>query len=334
MTDKSQPRVILSEFAWKTYGEILRAAVPGIVPLIVTKDSVPDLNGGEIGFVTRDIYLGGTRAKPAPAFLRYIDILRTAPDMKWAHIFPAGADHYLYVEMLKQGLRITSSAGANTEVVAHSAMSGLLALARQVPRSIDSQRRHAWEPLFGGNEPRDLVGQHAVVVGLGPIGQEIGKLCHAFGLTVTGVRQTKDLPAPAGFERSVTYADLDEILPQADWLILSCPLSDVTRRMIDAAKFARLPRGAMLVNVARGEVVAQADMLAALKSGALAAAYLDVFEVEPLPADSEFWDLPNVIITSHSAAASDGHGRRVARSFAGNLRRWVAGEPLLNETSA
>jgi len=88
--------------------------------------------------------------RPAPAFLRYIDILRTAPDMKWAHIFPAGADHYLYVEMLKQGLRITSSAGANTEVVAHSAMSGLLALARQVPRSIDSQRRHAWEPLFGG----------------------------------------------------------------------------------------------------------------------------------------------------------------------------------------
>jgi D-2-hydroxyacid dehydrogenase (NADP+) len=334
MTDKSTPRVILSEFAWKTYGEILKAAVPGIVPLIVTKDSVPNLNGGEIGFVTRDIYLGGTRAKPAPAFLRYIDILRTAPDMKWAHIFPAGADHYLYVEMLKQGLRITSSAGANTEVVAHSAMSGLLALARQVPRSIDSQRRHAWEPLFGGNEPRDLVGQRAVVVGMGPIGQEIGKLCHAFGLSVTGVRQRAGLPVPAGFERSVTYAELDEVLPQADWLVLSCPLSDVTRRMVDAAKFARLPKGAMLVNVARGEVVAQADMLLALKSGALAAAYLDVFEVEPLPTDSEFWDLPNVIITSHSAAASDGHGRRVARSFAGNLRRWVAGEPLLNETSA
>jgi len=334
MTDKSKPRVILSEFAWSTYGEILRTAVPGIEPVIVTKDTVPDLSGAEIGFVTRDIYLGGTRAKPAPAFLRYIDILRTAPDMKWAHIFPAGADHYLYVEMLKQGLRITSSAGANTEVVAHSAMSGLFALARQVPRSIDSQRRHAWEPLFGGKEPRDLVGQRAVIVGMGPIGQEIGKLCHAFGLSVTGVRQRAGLPVPAGFERSVTYAELDAALPQADWLILSCPLSDVTRGMIDAAKFALLPKDAMFLNVARGEVVVQADLLRALKSGNPAAAYLDVFEVEPLPADSEFWDLPNVIITSHSAAASDGHGRRVARSFAGNLKRWVAGEPLLNETSA
>ena len=332
--DSAQPRVILSEFAWNTYGEILKAAVPGIQPLIVTKDTVPDLSGGQIGFVTRDIYLGGTRAKPAPAFLRYIDILRNAPDMKWAHIFPAGADHYLYVEMLKQGLRITSSAGANSDVVAHTAMSGLLALARSLPRSMDSQRRHAWEPLFGANEPRDLLGQRAVVVGLGPIGQEIGKLCHAFGLSVIGVRQTSDLPTPDGFERTVTYADLNTVLPQADWLILSCPLSDVTRRMIDAAKFALLPKGARLVNVARGEVVAQADLLRALQSGSLAGAYLDVFEVEPLPPDSEFWDLPNVIISSHSAAASDGHGRRVAKAFAENLRRWVAGEPLLNETSA
>jgi D-2-hydroxyacid dehydrogenase (NADP+) len=335
MADTSaQPRVILSEFAWNTYGEILRAVVPGIEPLIVTKDSVPDLSGAQIGFVTRDIYLGGTRAKLAPAFLRYIDILRTAPDMKWAHIFPAGADSHVYVDMLKQGVRITSSAGANSDVVAHSALSGLLALARSLPRSMDAQRRHAWEPLFGANEPRDLLGQRAVVIGLGPIGQEIGKLCHALGLSVVGVRQRAGLPAPAGFERSVTYQELPSVLPQADWLILCCPLSDITRGMIDAAKFALLPDGAQFINVARGEVVAQDDMLRALKSGNPVAAYLDVFAVEPLPADSEFWDLPNVIISAHSAAASDGHGRRVARAFAENLRRWIEGEPLLNETKA
>ena len=330
----AQPRVILSEFAWNTYGEILRAVVPGIEPLIVTKDRVPDLSGAEIGFVTRDIYLGGTRAKLAPAFLRYIDILRTAPDLKWAHIFPAGADSHVYVDMLKRGVRITSSAGANSDVVAHSALSGLLALARSLPRSMDAQRRHAWEPLFGANEPRDLLGQRAVVVGLGPIGQEIGKLCHALGLSVVGVRQRAGLPTPVGFERSVTYQDLPAVLPQADWLILCCPLSDITRGMIDAAKFALLPKGARFINVARGEVVAQDDMLQALKSGNPVAAYLDVFAVEPLPADSEFWDLPNVIISAHSAAASDGHGRRVARAFAENLRRWIEGEPLLNETKA
>jgi D-2-hydroxyacid dehydrogenase (NADP+) len=330
----AQPRVILSEFAWNTYGEILRAVVPGIEPLIVTKDHVPDLSGAEIAFVTRDIYLGGTRAKLAPAFLRYIDILRTAPDLKWAHIFPAGADSHVYVDMLKRGVRITSSAGANSDVVAHSALSGLLALARSLPRSMDAQRRHAWEPLFGANEPRDLLGQRAVVVGLGPIGQEIGKLCHALGLSVVGVRQRAGLPTPVGFERSVTYQDLPAVLPQADWLILCCPLSDITRGMIDAAKFALLPKGARFINVARGEVVAQDDMLRALKSGNPVAAYLDVFAVEPLPADSEFWDLPNVIISAHSAAASDGHGRRVARAFAENLRRWIEGQPLLNETKA
>jgi D-2-hydroxyacid dehydrogenase (NADP+) len=335
MTNTSaQPRVILSEFAWNTYGEIIRASVPDIQPLIVTRDSVPDLSGGQVGFVTRDIYLGGTRAKLAPAFLRYIDILRTAPDMKWAHIFPAGADSHVYVDMLKQGLRITSSAGANSDVVAHSALSGLLALARSLPRSMEAQRRHAWEPLFGANEPRDLLGQRAVVVGLGPIGQEIGKLCHALGMSVVGVRQRAGLAAPEGFEKSVTYQELPSVLPWANWLILSCPLSDVTRGLIDAAKLALLPKGALFINVARGEVVAQADLLKALQSGNLSGAYLDVFESEPLAADSEFWDLPNVIISAHSAAASDGHGRRVARAFAENLRRWVAGEPLLNESKA
>jgi phosphoglycerate dehydrogenase-like enzyme len=279
------------------------------------------------------MYLGGTRSKPAPAFVRFIDILRGAPDLKWLHTYTAGADHRFYVELMAQGLTVATSAGANSDVVAHSALSGLLALARRLPASMDSQRRHAWEPLYS-NEPRDLLGQRAVIVGLGPIGQEIGKLCHALGLSVTGVRQRAGLPTPAGFKRAVTYQDLPGELPQADWLILSCPLSDITRGLIDAAKFALLPKGARFINVARGEVVAQDDMLNALKSGNPVGAYLDVFAVEPLPADSEFWDLPNVIISSHSAAASDGHGRRVARAFAENLRRWVAGEPLLNESKA
>jgi phosphoglycerate dehydrogenase-like enzyme len=330
----TQPRVVLSEFAWNTYSEILRAAVPEIQPLIVTGDSVPDLRGCEVGFLTRDVYLGSTRAKPTPAFLRYIDILRTAPDLKWAHIFPAGVDSPVFVELLKQGMRMTSSAGANSDVVAHSALSGLLALARSLPRAMDAQRRHAWEPLFGAGEPQDLLGQRAVVVGLGPIGREVGRLCHAFGISVVGVRQRAGLPTPAGFERSVTYPELPAILPQADWLILCCPLSEVTRGIIDAAKLALLPKGARIINVARGEVVAQAEMLRALQSENLAGAYLDVFEAEPLPADSEFWDLPNVIIGAHSAAASDGHGRRVAMAFAENLRRWVVGEPLLNEAAA
>jgi D-2-hydroxyacid dehydrogenase (NADP+) len=334
MMSPSKPlRVILSEFAWRTYGDILKAAVSDIEPRIVTPDTVPDLAGAEIAFVTRDMYLGGTRSKPAPAFVRFIDILRGAPDLKWLHTYTAGADHRFYVELMAQGLTVATSAGANSDVVAHSALSGLLALARRLPASMDSQRRHAWEPLYS-NEPRDLLGQRAVIVGLGPIGQEIGRLCVAFGLEVTGVRHTAGLTPPAGFEHCVTYSELASVLPDADWLILSCPLSDSTRKIINADKLARLPAQAQIINVARGEVVEQSDLLAALQARKIAGAYLDVFEVEPLPPDSGFWDLPNVLVISHSAAASDGHGRRVANAFAKNLARWAEGKPLLNVAEA
>jgi D-2-hydroxyacid dehydrogenase (NADP+) len=332
MSRQAPLRIILSEFAWTHYGDILRTAAD-IEPLIVTPDKVPDLKGAEVGFVTRDMYLGGTRSKPAPAFIRFIDILRGAPDLKWLHTYTAGADHRFYVELMAQGLRVATSAGANSDVVAHSALSGLLALARRLPVSMESQRRHAWEPLYS-NEPRDLLGQRVVVVGVGPIGQEIGRLCAAFGLTVTGVRHTGGLAPPPGFARCVTYSELPSVLSDADWLILSCPLTELTRKLIDADKLSRLPKHARFINVARGEVVNQGDLLTALQGGTIAGAYLDVFEVEPLPADSPFWDLPQVLITSHSAAASDGHGRRVATAFAANLKRWVAGQPLLNESTS
>jgi lactate dehydrogenase-like 2-hydroxyacid dehydrogenase len=191
----------------------------------------------------------GTRSKPAPAFVRFIDILRGTPDLKWLHTYTAGADHRFYVELMAQGLTVATSAGANSDVVAHSALSGLLALARRLPASMDAQRRHAWEPLYS-NEPRDLLGQRAVIVGLGPIGQEIGRLRAAFGLKVTGVRHTGGLPPPAGFERCVTYSELGSVLPDADWLILSCPLSDSTRKIINADRLARLPAHAQIINVA------------------------------------------------------------------------------------
>ena len=119
MSPSKPLRVILSEFAWKTYGDILKAAVSDIEPRIVTPDTVPDLAGAEIAFVTRDMYLGGTRSKPAPAFVRFIDILRGAPDLKWLHTYTAGADHRFYVELMAQGLTVATSAGANSDVVAH-----------------------------------------------------------------------------------------------------------------------------------------------------------------------------------------------------------------------
>jgi phosphoglycerate dehydrogenase-like enzyme len=121
------------------------------------------------------------------------------------------------------------------------------------------------------------------------------------------------------------------VLLKADWLILACPLTDITRGLINRHALALLPPGAHLINVSRGEVVNEADLIDALQSGQLAGAFLDVFAHEPLAADSPLWDLTNVIVTPHTAGHSDGHFERVAQAFVGNLARWLANQPLLNQ---
>lgn len=209
-------------------------------------------------------------------------------------------------------------------------IAGLLALARQFPRILEAQRRHAWEPLYGGAEPRDLEGRTALVIGTGPIGREIGRLCRALGLRSIGVRRDPAAGIPPGFDAVAGFAALPELLPQAEWLILACPLTDTTRGLIGARSLALLPRGAHLVDVSRGGVAVEADLVGALRSGQLAGAFLDVFGMEPLPAESPFWDLPNVIVSPHSAAASDGLAARVAAVFCDNLGRWRRGEALRN----
>ena len=123
------------------------------------------------------------------------------------------------------------------------------------------------------------------------------------------------------------------MLPRADWLALAVPLTDDTRGLIDASAFAALPPGARVLNVARGEVIDEPAMIAALRSGALAGAYLDVFVEEPLPPSSPLWDLPNVIVTPHNSASSTGNVARALDIFLRNLERWVRDKPLENEVS-
>jgi phosphoglycerate dehydrogenase-like enzyme len=163
----------------------------------------------------------------------------------------------------------------------------------------------------------------------GAIGQGLGALLSALGLSVVAVRSSDGAATPPAAE-TVSYERLGEVLPRADWLVLACPLSERTRGLVDAAALARLPAGARLVNVARGEVVDEAALIDALQTGAVAGAFLDVFAQEPLPAVSPLWELPNVIVTPHTAGHSDGNERRVAAIFLDNLRRWAQGQPLLN----
>ena len=193
----------------------------------------------------------------------------------------------------------------------------------------DAQRRHAWEPRLGERAPRDLRGQHATIVGLGPIGRNLGPLLKMLGMHVTGVRRK---PEPVdGFDRTIIFDALDTVLPDTDWLILCCPASPVTRGLGNAARFAAMPRGSHAVNVARGEVVIEPDLIEALASSHLAGAYLDVFAQEPLDPASPLWDMPNVLISPHTASHSLGQNEAIFEIFLDNLSRWREGRPLRND---
>jgi phosphoglycerate dehydrogenase-like enzyme len=286
-------------------------------------------NDADMAFVSRDVTGLSTKHEVLPHTRAFHDAMRHAPSLRWVHAHSAGADRPVYGELRARGVEVTTSSGANAGVVVQTALAGVLMLARQFPQLLAAQRASTWSPLMGSGLPRDLAGQTAVIVGWGPIGQGLGALLAALGLRVVSVRGS-EAPAAAPAHESVSYERLHTVLPQADWLLLACPLSDRTRGLIDAAALARMPAGARLVNVSRGEVIDEPALIDALRSGTLAGAYLDVFAHEPLPADSPLWSLLNVIVTPHTAGHSDGNEARVAAIFLDNLRRWVRNQPLLN----
>jgi len=262
---------------------------------------------------------------------RFLGSLLHAPRLGWFHLPNAGVDDPVFGRFLERGVRLTTSSGATAEPIAHSAIAGLLALARGLPHWWAAQRRRAWVPLArSGIVPRDLRGQVMVVVGLGAIGAVIARLGQALGLHVVGVR-----PHLCSQEDPVDEwhapAELAAVLPRADWLVLACPLTAATRGLIDAAALACLPGRAHLINVARGQVVDEAALIAALRERRLAGAYLDVFATEPLPPDSPLWDFPNVLISPHDSSASDGNAARVSELFLRNLEHYARGEVLENE---
>ncbi len=302
----------------------------------------------DIAFISRDVTGRSTKHELAPALQACYTVLRESAPLQWVHIHSAGADRQVYVDLRERGVQIHTSSGANAEVVAQMALAGLLALARKFPQLMAAQRERRWAPLLGSESPRDLAGQTVVLVGWGPIGQRIADFLRLLGMKLIVVRHSLPLqsegvyttvrvepvetPRPAQAERfdgvsMFSFKDFATVLPQADWLILACPLTDQTRHLVDAPALALMPRGAGLINVARGEVVVEADVIEALRTGHLGSAYLDVFEHEPLSAESPLWTMDQVIITPHTAGHSDGNAGRVAEKFLENLRRWVAEKP-------
>lgn len=280
-----------------------------------------DLAQIDIGFFSRDLYEGSSLRKPGARSDAFFRVADAAPGLRWLHVCSSGQDLPQYRHSLERGVRVTSSTGVTAVPIAQSAVAAILAQSRGFDHWLAAQARHEWAPLTGAQRPKELRQLRVLVLGVGAIGTEIGRLLKALGLQVSAVRRVAR-PTPP-FDRTVDLSRLDELLPECDWLVLALPLTERTRGLIDARRMALLRPDARIANVARGELVDEAALCAALAAGRLRGAYLDTFVEEPLPRESALWGLPNVWISPHNCAASQGHEDRVVDSFLENFKAWL-----------
>jgi len=279
-----------------------------------------DLARISIAFVSRDVTGTSTKYVLDDYTSRYYEALLAAPRLQWVHVHSAGLDRPVFGRLQARGVVVSPSSGVNAQAVAHTALAGILALARRFPQIMRQQIRREWRSLVTDALPADLPGQTAVLVGWGPVGQQIGTLLHALGLRLIVARHSGEPVRQAAL--TVSYDNLASVLPQADWLVLACPLSDATARLIDATALAVLPPAARVVNVSRGEVIDEQALIQSLQAQRLAGAFLDVFEKEPLSPDSPLWAMKNVIVSPHSAGHAAGNSQRVIDLFVGMLKHW------------
>jgi phosphoglycerate dehydrogenase-like enzyme len=220
---------------------------------------------------------------------------------------------------------VTSAAGVHAGPLAEFALFGLLAFARGLPRLLADQGARRWDHYPVG----ELSGRTLLIVGLGQIGAEVARLAAGFGMRVIGLNRG----GGGGWPHVDEVAGIDALgawLPSADAIVVSAPLTDETRGLIGAAALARMRPGAILINVGRGGVVDEAALIDALRDGRLAGAALDVFAEEPLPAENPLWELPNVLVSPHTAALSVDENARIVSLFVENIGRYLRGDALRN----
>ena len=258
------------------------------------------------------------------------DLPQIAPKLKFVQSASAGTDQYDREVLKKAGIRLASGQGVNANAVSEHAIALMLALLRRIPEARDNQAKRVWRGMMGDFAKREdeAGGKTAVVVGLGRIGGRIARLCKALGMKVVGVRQNV-AGGPEGADEVHSFRDLKAVLPRADFLILACPLTEETRHLVDAAALALLKPTAQVINVARGRVVDEPAIIAALQGGKIAGAALDVTADEPLPADSPLWAMPNVLITPHTGGETHKYEDNVLDFMMENIARLQRGEAAL-----
>lgn len=250
------------------------------------------------------------------------DLLAHAAKLRFIQSISAGTDQFSRPLLQERGVRLASASGVNARAVAEHALALMLALSRRLPEARDNQHKHHWRGMIGDLSRREdeLGGKTVLVVGMGTIGHHVSTLARAFGMRVIGIRRHPE-QGPNGADSIHAMGELAGLLPQADYVVLTCALTPETEGLIDAAAFAAMKPQARLVNVARGRVVDEAAFIQAIGDGRIDSAALDVCVEEPLPAASPLWDLPNVLITPHSAGETRRYEDNVLDLLMDNLDR-------------
>lgn len=256
---------------------------------------------------------------------------KVARKLRWIHS-PAAAVHQLiFPELVNSNVILTNAREVHGPVVAEHVVAQIFALAKRLPSAMRLQQRHAWgqEAMWGEHpRPREVAGATLGLVGLGSIGREVVKRATALGMRVIAVREHPE-KGSEGAELIFGPAQLDEMLAQADYVVLAAPLTSSTRALIGVAQLSRMKPDACLINVSRGPLVDEDALTEALRCRKIGGAALDVFSKEPLPSESPLWNLDNLLITPHTAALTDKLWQRHYALVAENLRRYLAGQPLL-----
>jgi phosphoglycerate dehydrogenase-like enzyme len=272
------------------------------------------------------------------------DVSDRAPGLRWIQLLSAGADHALGGALKGSSMTLTTASGIHATPIAEYTLGSMLAYAHRIHLSLRAQIRHEWSRSRNLSEPLDeLRGRTIGIIGYGSIGRETARLAAAFGMKVLALKRN---PAdrvdtgwcPAGLgdpEGSIPARffgpdEREAILRESEYIDVTLPLTDHTRKFIGEREFAAMKPGAYLVNIGRGKVIDEAAMTAALKAGKIGGAGLDVFENEPLESDSLLWDMENVIMTPHISGDSRDYLGKACELFAENLKRFAENRPLLN----
>ena len=246
------------------------------------------------------------------------------PALRWIHLVSAGVNHLLPLDWLPRHVALTNSSGVHAELAGQYGAAALLALNFRMPAHATNQRRGHWDQVF--NSP--IGGKTVVLVGLGAIGGSVARQAKRLGLRVLGVRRSGHPHAHA--DRVVGPANLAEVLPEADFVVVTAPLTPATRHIVGAKELDCLKPGASLVNMSRAGLVDYDALAGKLEAGELSGAIVDVLDPEPFPSDDPLWHTPNLVITPHISSDPVDYVERMSRIFVDNLARLLGGRPLRN----